>query len=413
MHSLNSGTCFCLCRKLFEPKFLLAWFLAFNMGTDRVMAEDRWAEVEKFTIAAQTCFIRSMTDDEKEFQHSAYTEAYIAQHIMNYLEKVGADLSKVAATAFCSEILVPKYKGLRDNAIQHRQQILAANPVLAKLSEPIELDNQFIESANNIFLDHTVTGHTDLTWRAIDSLRGTVELSEFARKLIVDASQMPDLYRWEDERYHAHTCQNPDLDRYLCLKSDGKEIDRAKAVTDSREIFIKLVSDIIKHSRTKIEQHKFAAALFWVGVGCHAVQDLAYHRGITLRQHAGLSLLSRFGVRDPDLPRGEQRAVKEREGADNCAAVISAVLTPYENTVVQRLSDWSPSANEGVYQLANREFAGKPDMNATTLVKYQMLAKAYVLEPSLLRELVPGKEGLIDWSVAGIMSSIHIKLGSE
>jgi len=63
----------------------------------------------------------------------------------------------------------------------------------------------------------------------------------------------------------------------------------------------------------RVREKSYRRALFWIGVGCHAIQDLVYHRGMTLSQHAGLSFVLKDS--DPDAPKGKLREfVMELDG---------------------------------------------------------------------------------------------------
>ncbi len=362
-----------------------------------------------FVDAVMTCFNEEMIERAGEFNRSLYTDVYVGQRAAMYAMREGADISPEAAKDFCLLNLVPEYVGLREAAMENRRKVQAAQPNLASLSEPIELDGEFIDEVNNFFLNHTKTGHTDLTWRALDGLRNNFTLSEFAKQLIVKASQTPDLYQWENELYHAHTCKHPDPTMLTCHADRDEIQDRHRAVSESKSLFIELVSAIVRVSRQRVTENSYAGALFWLGAGCHAVQDLAYHRGMTLIQHAGLSFIPTYGgAMDPDKPRAKLRAEKERQAAENCAMLVSAVFDQLSSDQFHQLEFWTPAVGEDVYELAEKEFAKTPDMSSSALAAYMVLARKYLVRS--LSELDAIKDGSAIWEVDEVMASIREKI---
>ena len=231
---------------------------------------------DAFIDNARSCFDDGIRKEFSDYKRSPSIEAYLAERLFRILGRPASGFTRAAAKNFCTRDLIPTYKAAYDAAVEEKNKE-PDDPILAKLGlVQIEHNNVFIQWTNNAFLRHNTTGHSELTKSALEALPSKSQLDEWARRLVVRASQSPDLYRWNQQRYHAHTI----------LAKSG---DRAAAIEKSQREFIQLVIQIMLASAEKIQNGDYASALFWMGVGCHPLQDLVYHRGMTLRQHAGLS----------------------------------------------------------------------------------------------------------------------------
>ena len=348
---------------------------------------------DAFINIARSCFNDGIRTDVADYKRSPSTEAYLAERLFSVLGRSASELTRAAAEIFCKGDLIPTYKAA------YAAVVAAANedpddPILAKLGFlRIEHKNKFIQWTNNLFLRHNTTGHSELTEMALDALPSELQLGKWARRLVVRASQSPDLYRWSQERYHAHSV----LDELS---------KRASAIKKSWQKFVMLVSQIMLASVEQVQNGDFASALFWMGAGCHPLQDLVYHRGMTLRQHAGLS----YAVenRDPDLPTGALFRQRVDEGVSYCKFFVQNVLIRAGERARQ-LREWQPGENFDFTKLAEEKFRGEPDMTVGALYDYRKLADPYKLGERPLAELASGN-GLIEWEVKAVMLAIKDRI---
>ena len=386
-----------------------AIFTLLLTSTGHSVAQKRTIKPVEFSRIAQSCFFERVRT-QISYVKSKYTEAFVAERLISYLGKPVALLTREAARRFCETDIAPLYVKAHKEALADIRKRKSEMPDLAKLSESIELNDKFLQVTANLFINHTVSGHTDLTRRALYALPAELQFEQHARNLIVAASQTPDLYRWEDERYHAHTCIHPDTHTRKCHPDRSEVADRERAIRDSQTVFIGLIGEIMSQILRRIRERAYGRALFWMGVGCHALQDLVYHRGITLRQHAGLS----YAVTDsdPDVPKGSLKAERERDAALYCKSFMETVLRR-SNADKRYLQMWMPSRGHDLRELAKQEFGSDTDMNTFSLLNYWWLSRAYANGRRPMSELVPGKNGLIEWDVDQVMSAVRQRIEAQ
>jgi hypothetical protein len=99
--------------------------------------------------------------------------------------------------------------------------------------------------------------------------------SAAARRIMVDASQDPDLFEWQVMKAHGQTRTVSDQDAH-------------PAPGDGTGEFVGWVQDYVKRAAKVCAKGEDGAreALYWTGYSVHAVEDLAAHRGRTNPEHA-------------------------------------------------------------------------------------------------------------------------------
>lgn len=150
---------------------------------------------------------------------------------------------------------------------------------------------------------HSQKGHAEYTSRAIKEFEP--DTTYFAEKLLSIASQSPDLYEWNGHLFHAHTNEyDPNA--------------QINAIENSKEAFLGLLKQTISFVDLYSANHK-PKALYYLGIAVHLIQDLVYHRGMTLTQHAILQ----FGEKkNPDIPNQKKTADARETEAINATKIL-------------------------------------------------------------------------------------------
>lgn len=324
--------------------------------------------------------------DHKLFKNyvalSKYQELAIAESIANHRE----DFQKLTPQMFCEKILIPEYlTAYRETASKRESERI---PDLAPPgSQAIESDSLFIEQFHNNWGKHDL-GHSDITVAALNTLDETTNLGEQdialnpcgcrtsadLKLLVSRASQAPDLYRWTVISYHAHT------EDHDWLKPEKHQ----EAVSDSQHKFLGVIESHTKTVRRLARIGEYAESAFHLGLIGHLVQDLFYHHGITLRQHAGLSYIGTF--QNPDLPDGSADARETgqfRKGSPAeqlfhqatlaTAKVFSAATQKLKPGEVSGLFEWENTGKYLRFKTLAEKLLGEEDISLTELLKYWAL----------------------------------------
>src|SRR5262245_27479553 len=109
-------------------------------------------------------------------------------------------------------------------------------------------------------------GHSDISRDAAHSRN---DLSQGAKELFAAASQGPDLFRWDDDRYHAQTAHYDSADRKLAQQEQ------------SMARYLALLSNLAVEVRSRADSGDSQNAIILMGFATHMIQDLVYHRGMT------------------------------------------------------------------------------------------------------------------------------------
>ena len=183
---------------------------------------------------------------------SMYTEIAIFEFLLEHFEEFQTNDEK----KFCRDKLFPAYlKGYKEAFLQQTKE---SSGTLAPLGTgEIDADSFIIELAHNHYGDHYL-GHSDITRKALQALnksqdgnlglalrnKGDGKISQASINLIAMASQLPDLYKWTDESYHAHSLEN----------SDGIQDDGVQE-------FLTLIAKQIRAFRQEARQDGFSGCI--------------------------------------------------------------------------------------------------------------------------------------------------------
>lgn len=226
----------------------------------------------------------------------------------------------------------------------------------------IESSSAFVQFTSNAFSSHN-RGHWDLTREAVGEAPD-LAFSKDALALISSASQAPDLFKWSDERFHAHT------DEYR----NADAADRAAKLESGKERFRKLLASLLERVRQKSATGlDDAEALFLLGAAAHLVQDLVYHRGMTLRQHAGLAY---YAKRNPDYPEGTLAKERWREAVALSRRVVFRTGELVGAPAWRRMQGWTVQPSVNIRALGERVF-GREDIGVPALIDYYLMMVPY------------------------------------
>jgi hypothetical protein len=149
----------------------------------------------------------------------------------------------------------------------------------------LDSESRVINIASRLGRLEHVLGHNDITVAALARIEA-VPFGQAALRLLGRSAQAPDLYLWAAETVHAHTL------------APGPAAPDAVAVELSRRDFVLHVRALLDRVEQRVAAGDDVTALFLLGVALHGVQDLAYHRGMTFAEHAGLAY---YLYENPDL----------------------------------------------------------------------------------------------------------------
>ena len=340
---------------------------------------------------------------------NVFMESMIEKY--QYLREIGAE-------RFCKEYLFPKYNDAFAKThlyLQERDRRTGIKAMLGK--REIETDSFFINIYHNSYGKHE-RGHADLSEIAMKTIQNEILANDCdgfsitechdrkskVRDLFMAASQAPDLFQWEAPIYHAHTSE------YEPTSSD----DRLAKITDSQIKFVRRLNFHISKFQMTSTNGEYQKAIFELGVLAHLLQDLVYHRGMTLRQHAGLSFV--WGYTNPDTPDGtnfgeppdgnSEAEKKEKAAIEYTQQMLRALLySVNENTRAKVLLYGYVSKASDFRKLAMVAFgSGESKMSIGGLVNYYSLALPYMDGTRDVKKEL--ESGLVVWSHQKMVNNV-------
>ena len=345
-----------------------------------------------------------------EIRYTGLTSMYVAEQVVRDAKfdektrKIEGPLMQMSVAAYCDDVLFKPYINKVQAALAERAKTTSGG--LAPFgTDDIEADSLFVQGYQELIGKH-YKGHSDITRSALLRMGGPMSLD--AVTLIARASQTPDLYRWSDGRYHAHTPEFPPRD----------PDERRRNISVGMKSFEKLTCDL---SSTFVELTKLGAtedSLFLLGVLAHAVQDLEYHRGMTMSQHSGLSYVAALNPDSPDIPKAKEI---ENRAIDNTMWVMQLLRGKVGDSTWSALMRWRPLGDFSFRSLASRVYGlkGAPnsqDMNVAALASYWSLSLAYRSGGRPRSELevdsCDKEDGISCWNTAEVRRYIEAKLGA-
>lgn len=353
------------------------------------------------------CFRRNVASRNPDVTITKGTQIFIFDVItaidnVDTLEKLSTPEQK---EDFCLTKLVNPYLELYAQAEGERSKRNAGK--LAPLGGLwIETESAFIGYVHNLTGRET-WGHSDITRDAISLLRAGNNgpfLSRTATHFLQHASQLPDLYHWKGDTYHAHT---PESDQ-----SEYKNLSRNQRIEVGQKLFKDHIRNQFRDYLLYLDQGAADKALLALGTICHGVQDLIYHRGMTLSQHAGLAYAG--GFKNPDYPQGDQKIRVESEARNATRDILSLARRLanenrwkqlLEGTLVNGTTEDQMTAAFWEYMTTSGE---TQDIGYASLIEYYRKAKPYKRGGAKRWELEPGAagQGLIVWEPDEILNQI-------
>jgi hypothetical protein len=281
--------------------------------------------------------------------------------------------------------------------IQRAQSALDAirrrNDGLARMGTPMIASEKPVVDTYQKLVGRHFKGHSDISMRAAGA---TPVFSPAAVELFAAASQAPDLFRWEDDRYHA---QSPAYDL-----ASGK----VRAQADGAERFTLLLENLAFQAKARADAGDSQSAIALMGFAAHMLQDLVYHRGMTLQQHAGLSY---FANRDPDQPAGSLAKSRLEEADETTRWFVTLVISSLQPAARERIVNWRPAGGYSTEKVVRDAFgleggSTREDIGTIALIRYWLLSRDYALgrRPADELEDRPCSDagGLACWDVAAI-----------
>jgi hypothetical protein len=308
-----------------------------------------------------------------KLEFNDYTASYVSAWLSMWLS--GSSSNEIEMDAVDMEnlckLMLDDYSPSIEEVAKDRN--LKGVEILAPVGGiPIEAESLFISVTNNWLFKHH-KGHSDLTAEAWKRKTGLSSTSN-AGFWISRASQTPDLYRWRSEKYHAHT---PEYDY-----KNGN--DRAVKIEDGISVFREQLTQVLKEIRQDAKSNSIAEAIFRIGIGAHLVQDLVFHRGITLRQHSGLAYA--LG-KNPDYQQAYLIPTVWNDAVVMTERWIQAIKNSLSGDEWNTIVAWEPNGNIEFMKLAKLIFDSPQDISVRELVKYYELSLVYRAQPDRKSEL--------------------------
>ena len=365
------------------------------------------AKFQEFFEDIRQCFydrMRNYQDSEsgKSFQVTKYTDVFVLGATQEGLTEIfGLDISPSIISdrlveRLCHDHLTPNYVDAFGLAVKEQRSQSITNDTLATLgNRPIEHSAKFIENVNNWILEHDF-GHSDITELALRELSGEARFTESAIVMVSRGSQAPDLYLWERYSYHAHT-------------DDYDEPNREAMIENGRVAFIDVVEKTLKKVERFMSRGNVPEALYTLGIACHAMQDLVYHRGITMRQHSGLAYAEKD--RNPDLPRSPLREARIRSAINATHSTVEWARFLVGEEAWKMMRSWVVDDALVLRRISRRFFPRGEDMTYLALFEYWWLSRDYVTGRRPRSQLQNGDGGLAQWNVFATIAEIDDRIG--
>jgi hypothetical protein len=389
-------------------------------GASEAAAQDPALHAEELKIraeAANSCFETALVTyalghPDMPVRYSGETGIYVSErivattHFSEATRRLEGPIFTLSPNQFCEQFLFAPYVAALPAAAEELRN--ESKGGLAPLgSDEIESTSILVEKYQNLIGKH-YKGHSDITRESLQS-SGAARFSVAAVSLVVRASQTPDLYRWSDGRYHAHTPEYDPTD----LKA------RKESIAAGQSAYSNLICRLMTAFSREVRSHSYQNSLFLLGVMSHSVQDLTYHHGITMRQHAGLSYAAK---RNPDMPEGSAAGVLESEAVANTLWVMEHSRKLVSSDGWDALTNWSPSGDFSFTEIARQVFGsegGSPmqDISMRALLDYRFLSLPYESGARPMSDLADkscaAEEGLACWSAPDVLKAVEDEIAGD
>lgn len=341
------------------------------------------------------CFLEGLRHLEREDQ-TLKTSPLAEAYFLDQLPDDPRDLLRMNIEAFCVQI-VQGYKFAHKASQRSLTQDKKQKPALGGAgTRPIDSQSSFLRFAQKNSAASHIAGHSDITETAVKGLVAP-RFGDDALILLARAAQAPDLYRWNSDSHHAQTPEH------------GID-DRATRIQAGKAAFLALELELLERFRLAAQNPATAdQALFILGIACHAIQDLAYHRGMSLREHSGLSY---FRNRNPDTPPAGEREQRQKVATTYTARILTLARNMVGESVWRHLVSWEHPGEWDFFRLASQVFNQREqDMTSTALLDYWMMSLDYRLGRRNRAELDLAARGT--WDADKLVDEVEAKTRSR
>jgi hypothetical protein len=357
-------------------------------------------QIEDKAKDLEICFDREIASRKAKgearlrlYQKNPYTELFLFETLAKYSDEF---LTKPAED-FCQQRVIPQYLSALDAEIAADKKA-GKDPTLAPAGTLLMLDSKqtFIRSADVIGGKH-VRGHSDITSRAMT--QAGLQFQEDARQMVMHGAQDPDFWRWNDMRYHAQT-------------DEAGAANLAAASRASVQRLYGLMEDLGVTLKRRLDKGQIDQALFTLGVMCHPTQDLIFHKGMTLTQHAGLSYT--LGKNPDARPEPEGTQLFEQATAAT-KELLATVKKSLPGPSWDRMIAFDAKGDVQSAKVARLVFKkndadpAEEDISYFELVKYWALSLPYTWR---LHDRAELERDLVKWNTKEILAEMNRRVAA-
>jgi hypothetical protein len=236
---------------------------------------------------------RAITANEATVPFGPGSESFFFEQLAAATQSMGV----MPNVAWCDTWFVAPY--VRAHNALHSPQ---TDPVAHSPKQPLSTgahwgsESRLLHMAARMGGISHVSAHADLMRHALGAPSVSRQLARLrldmcARGLLIHAAQMPDLYLFEHALWHARS--------RMCVNAAGFQ----QACPADEDAFVQLVVQSVHRAQRVFTAGDLPGAMLLLGAVAHAVQDLSYHRGMTLAEQAGLTYVAHS---NPDHPHGHE-----------------------------------------------------------------------------------------------------------
>jgi hypothetical protein len=356
---------------------------------DPVVAE-RNAVLAKVS-AVLACFEKQMHESRRRdprfagYGRSSYTDVFVFDRTFGARGAIDGP-----APALCESIL-KDYKALFTATAA---KVAAREAGRAHAAKPSAIDGEpeFLRAAGGRTGLHMLL-HGELTEATFVEAYGS--RARAVSSTVRFGAMATDVYRWSDLRFHGQT--NP-----------FEPGQREGEIGTSQVSFVGGMAAVLGHFNEELRDGSYDHAALYLGAACHAVQDLAFHHGMTRRQLAGL-LFS--GERDAAAVESAAARAEAKRLTREVLSIAEAVIG--DKRLWERFLAWTPPANYSFDFAAAAIFHDDPGagrLNLVLLTHFWLDQLGFRRSPALRAELGDGPEGLIRWDLAPVLDRVRVSL---
>jgi hypothetical protein len=358
---------------------------------DPVTAQAEAIMIRTFKIVQ--CFVADMRDlrqrDERfaEYERNAFTDAYAFHAVYDHPKRLEGDTAAV-----CAEI-GEEYQRLFLETVAKRPHP-ARGAVLPVPPLPVDSLPEFIRAAGGATALHLLD-HADLTRAVLTEATGGKPRPIF--DMVSFGAQVSDVVRWGDVRYHG---QAEDHDASMRESEDPTD----------QEAFVGRVIVSLGSFVTAVREEKYPRAAIWLGIACHAMQDLSFHHGMTRQQLAGLHY---YVGEDPSGPGTAAAHAEARRWTKEIVAIAKDALK--DEVRWQRLLNAKPIGYNRTDALKTffHDDPPVPGMTFTNLATHWAQHLVYKFKPEMRFELGNGPKGLLNWDASKLIERVRRGLANS